>query len=202
MTFGSFNKLAKLSDSTVRLWAAILRRAPGARLLLKDRSLDNPGTADAIRDRFRRAGADPDRLILLGWVEDPAGHLGLYNRIDIALDPTPYNGTITTCDALWMGAPMVTLLGDRHAARVGASLLSAVGLSELIAATPERYVDIAVSLAWDLNRLMWLRKGMRERLLGSPLCDEARFVRALESAYRQGWRDWCARQDGGGPDRP
>ncbi|MCG5238928.1 tetratricopeptide repeat protein [Azospirillum doebereinerae] len=202
VTFGSFNKLAKLSDSTVRLWAAILRRAPGARLLLKDRSLDNPGTADAIRDRFRRAGADPDRLILLGWVEDPAGHLGLYNRIDIALDPTPYNGTITTCDALWMGAPMVTLLGDRHAARVGASLLSAVGLSELIAATPERYVDIAVSLAWDLNRLMWLRKGMRERLLGSPLCDEARFVRALESAYRQGWRDWCARQDGGGPDRP
>ena len=191
VTFGSFNKLAKLSHDTVRLWAEILHRVPNSRLLLKDRPLECPDTAAALRARFRTAGVDPERLVLLGWADDPAGHLNLYNRIDIALDPTPYNGTITTCDALWMGAPVVTLLGGRHAARVGASLLASVGLSDLIAATPERYVETAASLAHDLSRLMRLRMGMRDRLRRSPLCDEPRFVRALEDAYQQSWRAWC-----------
>ena len=191
VTFGSFNKLSKITDGTVALWAEVLRRVPDSRLLLKDRPLSDPGTAAAMRARFAAAGIDPARLDLVGFIKDAAGHLAAYNRIDIALDPHPYNGTITTCDTLWMGAPLVTLAGGRHAARVGASLMSAIGLPELVAATPDRYVAIAAGLAGDLTRLMRLRMAMRERLRASPLCDEARFMRNLETAYRLMWRRWC-----------
>lgn len=197
VTFGSFNKLAKITEDTVALWAAVLRAAPDTRLLLKDKPLSCPDTAQAWRDRFARHGIDPGRLDLLGWIADPGGHLAAYNRIDIALDPHPYNGTITTCDTLWMGAPLVTLRGSRHAARVGASLLTAVGLPELVADTPDAYVAAAAGLAGDLTRLMRLRLGMRARVAASPLCDEGRFLRNLEAGYRMMWRRWCA--DGAGP---
>jgi predicted O-linked N-acetylglucosamine transferase (SPINDLY family) len=191
VTFGSFNKLSKITDGTVALWAEVLRRVPDSRLLLKDRPLSDPGTAAMMRARFAAAGIDPARLDLVGFIRDAAGHLGAYNRIDIALDPHPYNGTITTCDTLWMGAPLVTLAGGRHAARVGASLMTAIGLPELVAATPDHYVEIAAGLAGDLTRLMRLRMGLRERLRASALCDEARFMRNLETAYRLMWRRWC-----------
>ncbi|AWB08057.1 glycosyltransferase (plasmid) [Azospirillum humicireducens] len=191
VTFGSFNKLSKITDGTVALWAEVLRRVPDARLLLKDRPLSDPGTADMTRSRFAAAGVDPARLDLVGFIKDAAGHLAAYNRIDIALDPHPYNGTITTCDTLWMGAPLVTLAGSRHAARVGASLMTAVGLPELVAATPDRYAAIAADLAGDLTRLMRLRMGLRERVRRSALCDETRFMRNLETAYRLMWRRWC-----------
>lgn len=199
VTFGSFNKLSKITDGTVTLWAEVLRRVPDSRLLLKDRPLSDPGTADMMRARFAAAGIDPARLDLVGFIKDAAGHLAAYNRIDIALDPHPYNGTITTCDTLWMGAPLVTLAGNRHAARVGASLMAAVGLPELVAATPDRYAAIAADLAGDLTRLMRLRMGMRERLRASALCDETRFMRNLETAYRLMWRHWCDGQYGGQP---
>ena len=206
VTFGSFNKLAKITDHTVQLWAEVLRRVPDSRLLLKDRPLSDPGTAAGLRARFAATGIDPDRLDLVGFIKDPAGHLAAYNRIDIALDPHPYNGTITTCDTLWMGTPLVTLAGGRHAARVGASLMASIGLPDLVAATPERYAAIAAELAGDLGRLMRLRMGMRERVRASALCDEARFMRNLESAYRLQWRRWCDgqrdRQYGGQPGRP
>lgn len=191
VTFGSFNKLSKITDQTVQLWAEVLRRVPDSRLLLKDRPLSDPGTAAALRARFAAASIDPDRLELVGFIKDAAGHLAAYNRIDIALDPHPYNGTITTCDTLWMGAPLVTLAGSRHAARVGASLMTAIGLPELVAATPDRYAAIAAELAGDLTRLMRLRLGMRARVKASALCDEARFMRNLEAAYRLMWRRWC-----------
>jgi protein O-GlcNAc transferase len=194
ITFGSFNKLAKITHQTVSLWAEVLRRVPSARLLLKDRPLSDPDTANLMRRRFAAAGVDPERLELVGFIKDPGGHLAAYNRIDIALDPHPYNGTITTCDTLWMGAPLVTLAGSRHAARVGASLMTAIGLPELVADTPARYADIATALAGDLGRLMALRMGMRERVRASALCDEPRFMRNLETAYRMMWRRWCASQ--------
>jgi len=191
VTFGSFNKLSKITDGTIALWAEVLRRVPDARLLLKDRPLSDPGTAAAMKARFAAAGIDPARLDLVGFIRDAAGHLAAYNRIDIALDPHPYNGTITTCDTLWMGAPLVTLAGSRHAARVGASLMTAIGLPELVAPTPDRYAAIAAGLAGDLTRLMQLRMGMRERVRASALCDEKRFMRNLETAYRMIWRRWC-----------
>lgn len=198
VTFGSFNKLSKITDGTVALWAEVLRRVPDSRLLLKDRPLSDAGTAAGLRARFAAAGIDPARLDLVGFIKDAAGHLAAYNRIDIALDPHPYNGTITTCDTLWMGAPLVTLAGGRHAARVGASLMTAIGLPELVAATPDRYAAIAAELAGDLTRLMRLRMGMRERVRASALCDEPRFMRNLETAYRLMWRRWCdqRRSDG------
>jgi predicted O-linked N-acetylglucosamine transferase (SPINDLY family) len=198
VTFGSFNKLSKITDGTVALWAEVLRRVPDSRLLLKDRPLSDPGTADMIRARFAAAGIDPARLDLVGFIKDAAGHLAAYNRIDIALDPHPYNGTITTCDTLWMGAPLVTLAGGRHAARVGASLMASIGLPELVTATPDRYAAVAAELAGDLTRLMRLRMGMRERVRASALCDEGRFMRNLETAYRLMWRRWCdqRRSDG------
>ncbi len=198
VTFGSFNKLSKITDGTVALWAEVLRRVPDSRLLLKDRPLSDPGTAALMQARFAAAGIDPARLDLVGFIKDAAGHLAAYNRIDIALDPHPYNGTITTCDCLWMGAPLVTLAGGRHAARVGASLMTAIGLPELVAATPEDYVEIAAGLAGDLTRLMRLRLSLRERVRASALCDEARFMRNLETAYRLMWRRWCDQRRSGG----
>jgi len=114
-------------------------------------------------------------------------HLARYNNIDIALDPFPYNGTTTTCDALWMGTPVVALAGKTHVSRVGVSQLTNIGLPELIAADTVAYVDIAVALANDLPRLAQLRSSLRERMKVSPLMDSARFTRNLEHAFQEMW---------------
>jgi predicted O-linked N-acetylglucosamine transferase (SPINDLY family) len=118
-------------------------------------------------------------------------HLASYGRIDLALDTFPYNGATTTCDALWMGVPVVTLAGNTHAGRIGVSLLTAIGLPELIAQSPDQYVEIASDLATEPNRLSHLRLTMRPRVKNSPLQDPLTLTRALESAYRQMWHDWC-----------
>jgi predicted O-linked N-acetylglucosamine transferase (SPINDLY family) len=120
-------------------------------------------------------------------------HLELYGRVDIALDSFPYNGTTTTCEALWMGVPVVTLRGDRHAGRVGASLLTQVGLMDWIAGSPEEYLEIAASLAQDPAKLKDMRQTLRPRLLSSPLCDARVFACKLEAAYRDMWKRWCER---------
>ena len=143
---------------------------------------------------FAQHGISQDRIKLIGWLDLKADHLGLYNEIDIALDTFPYNGTTTTCEALWMGAPVVTLAGNRHAGRVGVSLLNQVGLTEFIAKTPDEYVEIAVRLASNVAKLEELRTGLRERLAESPLCDAKAFTRDLEAAYREMWRGWCEKQ--------
>jgi predicted O-linked N-acetylglucosamine transferase (SPINDLY family) len=133
-----------------------------------------------------------ERIELVPMLADTAAHLGLYDRIDIALDPFPYNGTTTTCEASWMGVPVITLRGDRHAGRVGASLLTQLGLTELIADSVEEYVEIAVALAVDQARLGELHRSLRPRLATSPLGDAAAFARKIESAYRAMWQRWCA----------
>ena len=184
VTFGSFNNPAKLSDTTIALWAALLRRLPTARLLLKGQSFADAATAAFTRERFAGHGLAPERLDLVARIADTAGHLGAYARIDIALDPTPYNGTTTTCEALWMGVPVVTLLGDRHAGRVGASLLARVGLDDLIARDGDAYVDIAAALAGDIGRLTNLRRTLRPTMAGSSLCDARAFAQKIETVYR------------------
>jgi tetratricopeptide (TPR) repeat protein len=194
VTFGSFNNVAKLSPATIALWARLLREVADARLLLKASQFKDRGTRERVAAAFAAAGVAAERLTILPPQQTTAGHLAEYARVDIALDPLAYNGTATTCEALWMGVPVVTLRGDRHAARVGASLLTAVGLERLIAPSADAYVATAVGLARDLAGLAALRAGLRERMRASPLTDGAGFGRTVEAAYRTMWRDWCTAQ--------
>ncbi|HYD57559.1 MAG TPA: tetratricopeptide repeat protein [Burkholderiales bacterium] len=189
VTFGCFNNALKLSDSFFRAAARVLREVPRSRLLLKVKQ----GAVAATRERgaaaLVAAGVDPSRLAFHDWEAEVQDHLAAYSAMDIALDSFPYNGTTTTCEALTMGVPVVTLAGDRHASRVGASLLESVGLPELIAQTEDQFVAVAAGLATDLSRLASIRAQMRERLQGSPLRDEAAFVRDLEQAYVSVWEE-------------
>lgn len=192
VTFGSFNNLAKISPAAVELWSRIMRDVPGSRLVLKGKALADPAIATRFLARFSAQGISPERLEFLSHTPSTREHLAAYARVDIALDPFPYAGTTTTCEALWMGVPVVTLAGQRHASRVGLSLHTAIGLPDLVADTPERYHAIAAGLAADPPRLVELRRTLRERISSSPICDARRFVPKLEAAYRSMWRAWCA----------
>lgn len=181
-TFGCFNHLAKLSDTTLSLWAHVLRAVPQARLLVKARGLDQPLTSQRLRERFRTAGGDVCRLVLESATPDSASHLARYGAVDVALDSIPYNGTTTTCEALWMGVPVITLAGDRHAARVGASVLTRAGHPEWVARDQAEFVAIAARLASDRATLARLRAGLRASVASSPLADAAGFARDFEQA--------------------
>jgi protein O-GlcNAc transferase len=194
ITFGSFNNLEKVTTEVIETWAAVLRSVPRSRLLLKGWILADPVLRQRINDRFAALGIDAGRLDLRRLIPGIGPHLALYREIDIGLDPFPYNGTTTTCEALWMGVPVVSLIGDSHAARVGLSLLSSVGLQRLVAHDRDAYVTIAAGLAKDLAALEPMRQGMRSQLQKSPLMDAPRFARDVESAYRVMWRSWCARR--------
>jgi predicted O-linked N-acetylglucosamine transferase (SPINDLY family) len=160
--------------------------------LLKGRPFADRKTRALIEKRLRARGIAIDRIALEGHTTDDTEHLAQYHRLDIALDPFPYNGTATTCEALWMGVPVVTLAGDRHGSRVGASLLESLGLRDWVATDASTYVDIAAAHAADLARLESLRARLRERMAGSPLCDATAFARKVEAAYRTMWRAWVA----------
>jgi FkbM family methyltransferase len=191
ITFGSFNNLAKVTPEVVGLWARVLVAVPGSRLLLKASALSSDAVRERLRGEFESKGVSRDRLELLPWKAGTQSHLGTYRHIDIALDTFPYNGTTTTCEALWMGVPVVTLAGKVHASRVGHSLLSACGLDELVATTSEQYVEIALGLAQDRPRLERLRRELRQRVKNSPLLDERGMGRAVEAAFREMWQGWC-----------
>ena len=188
VTFGCFNNFQKLSEPFFDAAARVLSAVPESRLLLKAKPLGLRTIADEVRSGFLRRGIDARRLELRGWEADALGHLAAYNEVDIALDSFPYNGTTTSCEAMWIGVPVVTLHGDRHAARVGASLLHALGLDDFIARDADNFVGMAARLAGDLPRLASLRAGMRERMRASPLMDESGFVRDLERAYLEVWQ--------------
>ncbi|HEX2649781.1 MAG TPA: tetratricopeptide repeat protein [Burkholderiales bacterium] len=192
VTFGCFNNFAKLSAPFLDAAARVLAEVPDSRLLLKARPLSIASLAQSVRERFTRAGIAPGRLELRGWEEGVTNHLSIYNSVDIALDSFPYNGATTTCESLWMGVPVVTLLCDRHAGRAGSSLLHGVGLGELVARTVDEYVAICKTLAADLPRLAKLRGGLRERMRGSALMDEAGLARALEASYLELWEKRAA----------
>jgi len=145
-----------------------------------------------LAERFAAHGVAGERLELLGPEAQLAAHLERHGEVDIALDTHPYHGTTTTCEALWMGVPVVSLAGGAHVSRVGVSILTRVGLGELVAQSPEQYVQKALSLARDLPRLAELRATLRERLKGSPLLDAPGIARSVEAAYRIMWRSWCA----------
>jgi len=191
VTFGCFNIFAKVTDRAIALWARLLGEMPGARLLLKSRGLTDAETAGWIHAAFAKHGISTDRVELNGDILSVPDQLDLYRRIDIGLDTFPYNGTTTTCEALWMGVPVVTLSGRTHVARVGASLLTHLGAPEWIAATPDDYVGICARLASDLAHLATIRQGLRERMHATPLCDSVRFTKTLEAAFRDMWSQRC-----------
>jgi predicted O-linked N-acetylglucosamine transferase (SPINDLY family) len=189
--FGTFNNFAKVSPAIIDLWAAILMAMPSSRMLIKFRGLGEESVRVRIHQSFESRGVRPERVEIRGHEPNATAHLDAYNQLDIALDTFPYHGTTTTCEALWMGVPVISLAGQRHVSRVGVSLLSNVGLPELIAQTPEQYVRIATDLAKDLPRLAELRRTLRARMQASPLMNAPRFARDIEAAYRQMWRNWC-----------
>ena len=183
ITFGSFNNYAKISDQTIEMWADVLRQVPDAILMIKNPSLTDDRLREACQQRFERAGVTAGRLRLRGHTETRQEHLALYGEVDIALDTYPYNGTTTTCEALWMGVPVVSLRGATHASRVGASLLRAAGLDQLVAGDVPTYVQTAVGLTNDRERLAGLRAGMRDQLRASILCDAQGFARRIERLF-------------------
>ncbi len=190
VTFGSFNNAAKVTPEVVRVWSAILRRLPSARLVLKGGAFADPPTCARYARQFADNGVAPDRIELLPPLPATDHHLRAYGRIDIALDTFPYNGTTTTCETLWMGVPVVTLAGRHHVARVGASLLTQCGLPDLVATDEAGYVETAVALAQDRPRLAALRRDLRGMLERSPLLDHQGFASTVEEAYRGLWLRW------------
>ncbi len=190
--FASFNNLPKVNDLVVETWAAILREVSNSRLLIKCKQMGDEPTRKRIAARFTQWGISEDRILNLSYVPESIGHLGTYNQVDIGLDTFPFNGATTNYEAVWMGVPVVTLAGERHAGRVGTSILNRLGLPELVANTREEYVHIAVELAHDRDRLRQLRLGMRQRVQSSSLVDSVLITRSVEEAYRKMWREWCA----------
>jgi predicted O-linked N-acetylglucosamine transferase (SPINDLY family) len=188
ITFGSFNHLAKVNEDVRVLWSRLLQSVPGSRLCMV--GVNAGENCDRLRATFERRGIAAEGLEIHGMLEY-GRYLELYREVDIALDSFPYNGGTTSCEALWMGVPVVTLAGTYGAARSGVSLMSTIGLRDLIAQTPDEYLSIARALAADLGRLSALRAAMRARMRASPLMDGQGFARALEAHYRQIWRDWC-----------
>lgn len=191
VTFGSFNNPMKLRQEVADLWARIVNRVPNSRLLLKGIGMQDPMLRAHVQNMFANAELAAERLILRTQTSSQVAHLQVYNDIDIALDPFPYNGTTTTCEALLMGVPVVTLAGDRHAGRVGLSLLNAVGLPEMVAISPDDYVERAAALAFDRGRLASLRAGLRDQLQASPLFDYDGGAKELARLYRMMWQEWC-----------
>jgi protein O-GlcNAc transferase len=192
ITFGCLNKFSKASPKAFELWAQILARVENSRLLL----LADPGThRQDVFDRFQKQGIDPGRIEFVSR-QSIVAYMQMYRRIDIGLDPFPFCGGITTCDALWMGVPVVTLAGETPISRGGCSILSNAGLNDLIAENPQQYVEIAASLASDLNRLTEMRTSMRRRLEVSSLMNAKQYAADVEAAFREMWRAWCAGRTG------
>lgn len=188
ITFGSLNFIAKINSEVICLWSRILEKLPNSRLLLLARRPDE--VSSRFQSLFKAQGISPDRIQVLGHVP-PGKFLAYHHQMDIALDPFPCNGGTTSCDALWMGVPLITLEGSTFVSRAGVTLLQNVGLSELIAKSADEYVEKAVALARDGPRLTDLRSSIRSRMLASPIMATRQFTRDLERAYRLMWKSWC-----------
>lgn len=191
ITFGSFNNISKLNRSVLDAWARILANVLNSRMLFKATPLSSDSVRRWLSNELIARGVGSDRIEMIGHTETQSEHLAMYDRVDIALDTFPYNGTTTTCEAMWMGVPLVTVRGDCHAARVGASIMRATDNSELTAESVDQYVEKAVDLANDPGRLIEYRSILRERMARSELCDVGGFARRFERLIRDMWRTWC-----------
>jgi protein O-GlcNAc transferase len=177
----------------VKTWARVLQRLSQARLVLKFKGMDDHAVAGRVADVLAGHGVDRGRVEFLGW-STHAESLQDYQRIDIALDPFPFSGSVTTCDALWMGVPVLTCPGETFAGRHSLTHLSNVGLTQTIARNLDEYVDLAVSLAGNLPELGAVRSALRQRMASSPLCDGQRFADNFMRLLRAVWREWCQKR--------
>jgi predicted O-linked N-acetylglucosamine transferase (SPINDLY family) len=189
ITFGCLNSFTKVSSISLEMWCKLLQRVPASRLLLHAREGSH---RQRVSDLLTENQVDPQRLEFVPRLAVDQ-YFNQYAKIDIALDPYPYPGGTTTCDALWMGVPVVSLVGKTAVSRGGHSILSNVGLPELVAQSPEQYVEIAAGLAGNVDRLANLRAGLRDRMRSSPLLDASKFARDVEAAFRDMWRQWRGR---------
>ena len=190
ITFGSFNNCCKINPLIIALWAQILKTNENSRFVLKFVGGNDRGLRDHYLRQFEQFAISPERIKIYG-AKSFVEHLQLYGRIDIALDTYPYNGATTTCEALWMGVPTISLVGIHHACRVGLSILTYAGLEFFAASTPEKYIAKATALAAKPQALAKIRASMRARLAASPLCDSKGFAHSVEQAYRKMWQKWC-----------
>lgn len=195
IVFGCFNVPRKFDDNQLRNWAAVLAAVPDSRLLLKAEPFGDHGVKASTLDRLAAVGIDPGRVDFATYLPTRAEHLACYGRMDVALDTYPYGGTTTTCEALYMGVPVVTLAGRTHASRVGQSLLTRIGRPEWVAHEGREFVRIAVGLAQDRPGLDRLRSGLRAEMLASPLMEETAFAQAMGSAFEAMWQAYV-RTDG------
>jgi predicted O-linked N-acetylglucosamine transferase (SPINDLY family) len=195
ITFGSFNNLPKINPEVVALWSRLLDQVADSRLLLKSKQFADEYVRQRFLDLFSACGIAAERLTLLPRVASTVGHLAVYHQVDISLDSFPYNGTTTTCEALWMGVPVITFRGERHAGRVGESILNRIGLGEMVAESQDQYVRIGIELARDMNALENLRAGLRSHMQSSALCDGQAFARTMEHTFQKVWRNWCQKND-------
>ncbi|MBN1403100.1 MAG: hypothetical protein JW942_01355 [Opitutales bacterium] len=182
ITFGSFNNSSKINDAVIDLWCRILKSVPTASLLLKATQLKDPALGEALAARFTERGIESERIDILPAMEDDAAHLGMYRRVDIALDSFPLNGTTTTCEALWMGVPVLTIMGKRHSERISASILKQIGLDEAVAQNEDEYLNKACEWAATPERLAQWRTSLREAV-ESRLGNAPAYARQLEAAY-------------------
>lgn len=192
ITFGTFNNLTKLTDQAIACWSDVLLNVPESRLLLKAKQLDLPAFRQHLHSRFMDCGVAPERIQLLERTAGIEDHFSLYNQIDIALDPFPYSGTTTTCEALWMGVPVLSLKGDRFVARVGESFLKNTGLDDWVAHSTQELIDKATSYSQDSAALNSLRQNIRSKFIKSPACDAQLFARHMSAALINMWGKWCA----------
>lgn len=192
ITFGSFNNQAKINDTTIRLWSEVLKHTPESRLLIKSASLGGKTARRHITGQFAHHGITEERLILKVHAPTPLEHLKMYAKMDIALDTYPYNGTTTTCEALWMGVPVITLAGRTHHARVSASFLTTIGCSELVANSSDEFVEIARSLAFSPYRLNNYHATLRAAMAVSPLMDGAGLTKEVEEEYTRMLENYCS----------
>jgi predicted O-linked N-acetylglucosamine transferase (SPINDLY family) len=193
ITFGSFNHLPKINDSLLRLWVRVVDAVPGSRIVIKAEALSRAETRAAVLERAVAAGLEASRVDVRPPTPTRAEHLAMYSEIDVALDTFPYHGTTTTCEAMYMGVPVVTLAGNSHVSRVGVSLLTNAGMGENVAGAEDEYVRIAAGLAGDATKLDSLRAGLRAKMVASPLCDASAFATRFQTALRTMWRERCAR---------
>jgi predicted O-linked N-acetylglucosamine transferase (SPINDLY family) len=198
VTFGCFQRLTKVGDEVLTVWGKILSALPNARLRWQCKQLADPTVAAQFVERLQQHGIDPARVTMHGAVPREA-YLDAHAEVDVILDTFPFPGGTTTCEALWMGVPPLTLAGDTLLARQGASMLTAAGLEDWVATSVADYVDKAVALAGDLPKLAALRAGLREQVSASPLFDAKRFARNFEAAL---WGMWRAKAQNNSPTPP